>query len=107
MWPLRQDASVDSELAALAQHLPTADLSDPDRARQQIRSLVGSAAPGRRPAWRQRVSIEPATVTAGDGYPIPVRIYRPSVGGDLRGGMLHIHGGAFVTGDLDLSETHS
>lgn len=98
---------MDSELAAIVAHLPAADLSDPVRARAQIRSLVGAAGSGRRPSWTQRVSIEPATVTAADGYEIPVRIYRPTGGVSPRGGMLHIHGGAFVTGDLDVSEPHS
>lgn len=89
------------------QYLPTADLSDPARAREQIRSLIASARSGRRASWSQRVSIEHATVPAADGYAIPARIYLPTSGGGPRGGMLHIHGGAFVTGDLDVSETHS
>jgi acetyl esterase/lipase len=52
------------------------------------------------------VSIEQASVTASDGYEIPIRIYRPYAASGPRGGVLHIHGGAFVTGDLDISETH-
>lgn len=53
------------------------------------------------------MSIEQTSIPAADGFQIPVRIYRPATGGSPRGGMLHIHGGAFVTGDLDVSETHS
>ncbi|MGN6475427.1 MAG: alpha/beta hydrolase [Mycobacteriales bacterium] len=98
---------MDSELAALASHLPPTDLSDPVRARQQIRSLIASVRAGRRPSWTQRVSIEHATIPADDGHAIPVRVYVPNTGAGPRGGMLHIHGGAFVTGDLDVSETHS
>lgn len=98
---------MDSELAALVPYLPRADLSDPVLARERIRSLIGSAGSGRRPSWTQRVSIEQARVTAPDGYEIPVRIYRPNGGAETRAGMVHIHGGAFVTGDLDISETHS
>ncbi|HVV75911.1 MAG TPA: alpha/beta hydrolase [Mycobacteriales bacterium] len=98
---------MDSELAAIVAHLPTADLSDPQRARRQIRSLIEAVGSGRQPSWTQRVSIERATVPAADGYEIPIRIYRPDTGAQPRGGMLHIHGGAFVTGDLEVSETHS
>lgn len=97
---------VDAELAALIPHLPAPDLTDPERARTQIRSLLASPGSSRTPSWTQRVSISHDTVAAEDGYRIPVRVYRPDRGSRPSGAMLHIHGGAFVTGDLDVSETH-
>ncbi|HWC36677.1 MAG TPA: alpha/beta hydrolase [Mycobacteriales bacterium] len=95
---------MDPELAALLPHLPAPDLSDPETARRRIREIFATPGSGRRPSWTERVSIEHSSVTAADGHQIPVRIYRPKTGTDALGAMLHIHGGAFVTGDLDLGE---
>jgi acetyl esterase/lipase len=97
---------VDPDLAALLPHLPPPDLTDPPRARERIREMLAALGDTRPPSWTQRVSVEHASVAAADGYQIPVRIYRPLAGAEPRGAMLHIHGGAFVTGDLDISETH-
>ncbi|HEX3706403.1 MAG TPA: alpha/beta hydrolase [Mycobacteriales bacterium] len=96
--------SVDPELAAMLPHLPQADVSDPLAARQRIRDVFATPRGARPPSWTERVSIEHASIPAADGYLIPARVYRPIVGATPRGAMVHFHGGAFIAGDLDISE---
>jgi acetyl esterase/lipase len=95
---------VDAELAALLPHLPAPSVADPEVARQRMRDMFVQGAGGLRPSWTERVSIEPGSVPAPDGYVIPTRIYRPLAGASPRGALVHFHGGAFIGGDLDLSE---
>lgn len=42
----------------------------------------------------------------GPHGPIPVRVYRPAAGGGDHPGLLWMHGGAFIFGDLDQNESH-
>jgi acetyl esterase len=51
------------------------------------------------------VHIEDLTID-GPLRPIPIRLYRPRSGGTDRPGLLWVHGGAFVTGQLDMTEAH-
>lgn len=95
---------MDTELAALLPHLPAPDITDPAAARQDMRGMLEMATGGRRPSWTQRVEITSTDVPAPDGHPIPVRIYRPQTATSPRGALVHFHGGAFVSGDLGLSE---
>jgi acetyl esterase/lipase len=95
---------VDPELAALLPHLPGPSVADPAVARQRMRDMFASASSARRPSWTERVDISPAAIPAADGYSIPARIYRPRAGASPRGALVHFHGGAFIGGDLDLSE---
>jgi acetyl esterase len=95
---------VDPELAALLPHLPRPDISDPLVARQRIRDSFAGPRGERSPSWTERVAIEHITIAAPDGYPIPARLYRPLGRPAPYGGMAHFHGGAFIAGDLDLSE---
>jgi acetyl esterase len=69
-----------------------------------MRDMFATASSSRRPSWTERVDISPATIPAADGYPIPARVYRPPTGASPRGALVHFHGGAFIGGDLDLSE---
>jgi acetyl esterase/lipase len=69
-----------------------------------MRDMFASGSGGRRASWTERVEISSATVSAADGYEIPIRMYRPLSGATPRGALVHFHGGAFVGGDLDLSE---
>lgn len=48
--------------------------------------------------------VENRSVTARDGYPIPIRVYTPA-GAGRRPGLLYFHGGGFVKGDCDTSDT--
>jgi acetyl esterase/lipase len=95
---------VDPELAALLPHLPPPSVADPAVARQRMRDMFTSGAGGRRPSWTQRVEVGAQTISATDGYPIPIRTYSPTTGTTPRGALVHFHGGAFIGGDLDLSE---
>jgi acetyl esterase/lipase len=96
--------TVDPELAALLPQLPAPSVADPAVARQRMRDMFASGASGRRPSWTERVEINSATILASDGYAIPIRTYRPLKGRTPRGALVHFHGGAFIGGDLDLSE---
>ena len=89
---------MDSELAALVPHLPRPNISDPEAARHELRAMLDMSPEARRPSWTQRVEITAAEVPASDGYPIPVRIYRPKAATGPLGALVHFHGGAFVFG---------
>jgi acetyl esterase/lipase len=96
--------SVDPELAALLPHLPAPSVADPAVARQRMRDMFASRGSGRQPSWTQRVEISSSTIPASDGYSLPIRTYRPTTGRTPRGALVHFHGGAFIGGDLELSE---
>jgi acetyl esterase len=51
------------------------------------------------------VVIEGTTISGPHG-PIPVRLYRPRTGSGDRPGLLWMHGGGFLRGDLDMTEAH-
>jgi acetyl esterase len=51
------------------------------------------------------VAIE-ATLISGPHGDIPVRVYRPPSASRAAPGLLWMHGGAFVAGDLDMPEAH-
>src|SRR5262249_54836991 len=55
------------------------------------------------PAWTERVEVAEHRVPGPNGD-VPIRVYTPRAGAGPRGVLLHIHGGAFAVGDLDLSE---
>jgi len=42
---------------------------------------------------------------AGKGGPVPVRVYRPAAASGAAPGVLYFHGGGFMKGDLDSSDT--
>ncbi|MGE0699893.1 MAG: alpha/beta hydrolase [Hyphomicrobiaceae bacterium] len=50
------------------------------------------------------MTVEDRTIRARDGHPIPVRVYTPA-GGGTGGGLAYFHGGGFVKGDPDSSDT--
>lgn len=49
------------------------------------------------------LSVEPISIP-GPVEPIPARVYRPNADTALRPGLLWFHGGAFVSGNLDMPE---
>lgn len=69
-----------------------------------MRDMFAQGGGRRQPSWMERVEISPATIPAADGHQIPARTYRPLTGATPRGALVHFHGGAFIGGDLDLSE---
>jgi acetyl esterase/lipase len=83
---------MDRELEPFIPLFPPADLSDPVAARKNLAALAHAApAPD-----NTGLEIEDRTVPAGPG--VPVRIYRPH---DAQGGVVWLHGGGFVMGDLE------
>ncbi len=56
------------------------------------------------------MAVENRTIAGLDGHPVPIRIYTPAafapVGGGPRPGILYYHGGGFVKGDADTSDTN-
>src|SRR4051812_9877495 len=95
---------MDPELAAIAAYLPPPSMADPELARQRMRELVESGRELLSRSWEERVEVRCLDIPGPDGNKVPVRIYTPR--GDARSGagMVHFHPGAFVVGDLDLSE---
>jgi len=49
--------------------------------------------------------VEDRTVAAADGYAIPIRVYTPA-GAGVKPGIAYMHGGGFVKGDTDTSDTN-
>jgi acetyl esterase/lipase len=66
---------------------------------------VAAGAELRDRSWTSRVDVEATEIAGPDGNRVPIRIYRPREVAAPRGGLVHFHGGAFVVGDLELSES--
>jgi acetyl esterase len=100
---------VDPELQAVIDVLPpyftdpAVSFADPVALRAALAAMTkGMADAGLAPAPDPRVSRRDVSVPGPEGAPaVPVRIYEPE--GWTRGGpvILHLHGGAFVIGNLD------
>jgi len=91
----------DPELAPLLDLLPDASLGlgDPDAARKIFLELIGQVNADVDPAG---VVIEDRAVPGPPGAPdVPVRVYSPAGVAGAVPGILHIHGGGFVIGNLD------
>lgn len=93
---------IDPELSVHLGELDATDISDVEAARAQLRATaarVRRATPGR------PVAIRDVRIAVGSGRPeIPVRVYVPSLSAARRGGLLYVHGGGFVLGDLDMAD---
>src|SRR4051794_10784864 len=94
--------AVDPELAAIAAHLPRPSLADPVVARKRIHDLFESGRSRLDRSWQDRVDVRHCDIAGPDGNRIPLRVYTPHAG--TGAGLVHFHGGAFVVGDLELSE---
>jgi len=91
----------DPELAPLLDLLPDTSLglSDPAAARRAFLDLIG---PLTDDVDRAGVVVEDRSIPGPTGAPdVPVRIYSPEGLGSRVPGILHIHGGGFVIGNLD------
>jgi acetyl esterase len=97
----------DPEFAEALPFLPTAmaDLSDPvaiaeSRKGPGIKALLGDVPD------RDDVRKEDLTVPGHEGDPeVPVRVYAPTADSDgLRAGLLYIHGGGFMNGDIEMMD---
>jgi acetyl esterase len=89
----------DPDLMELAGSVPRSELVDPVVARVQMAALYGAALGA---LDTGDIQIEDRIIPGrGEGEQVPVRIYRPAQTEGLVGGVLSIHGGGFVLGDLD------
>lgn len=95
---------MDPELAAIAATLPPTDVTDPDATRKRLRAMYESVEGQVGRSWTSRLDVEHLSVRAADGYYIPVRIYMPKQAPRPLGVLVNFHGGAFVAGDLDISQ---
>jgi acetyl esterase len=91
---------VDPELEAVVDLMPKIDLADPTRARAEFAALIASfdfEVPG-----LDGLDIEDRLVPGRDGDPqVLVRVYRPTERTVPSPGVLWIHGGGFVIGDIE------
>jgi acetyl esterase/lipase len=91
--------SYDPELLPLLELLADIeiDLSDPIATRAMFSAMTE---PMNAEVDRNGVSIEDRNI-AGPGESVPIRIYSPEDKQGISPGLLHIHGGGFVIGDLE------
>jgi len=86
----------DPELAAVLPDLTTPDLTDVERAREQMRESMRRL-PTPDPGDTQVIDV---AVPRPEGGTVPVRVYRPAEpAGPVA--VLDVHGGGFMVGDLD------
>ncbi len=88
----------DPELAPAVEFLPAINLSDVALTREALRALV-SAMPA---ADLTGVASTYVDVERSGGRPMRVRLFRPKMDAAEPAALLYIHGGGFVTGDVDL-----
>src|SRR4051794_26342573 len=73
--------------------------------RRRLREMYEAGEAQLSRSWKARLDVEQTEVVAADGYRIPIRVYTPREAPAPRGALVNFHGGAFVSGDLDISET--
>jgi acetyl esterase/lipase len=83
---------MDPELEAFIPLFPTDDLTDPASARKHLAELAATAPAPDTASMDVEDRIVPAVPD------VPVRIYRPR---GAQGGIVWLHGGGFVMGDLN------
>lgn len=91
----------DPELAALLEFLPEGglDLTDPPATRAAFLEMIEGM---NAELDRSGMTIEDRTIAGPEGAPeVPVRIFTPDGHSGTTAGILHIHGGGFVVGNLD------
>ena len=91
----------DAELAQMLQFLPDTKftMSDPEQARAHFLEMISSLNAG---LDESGVVIAEQAIAGPEGAPeVPVRIYTPEGLNAAVPGILHIHGGGFVIGNLD------
>ncbi|MFL6239290.1 MAG: alpha/beta hydrolase [Actinomycetes bacterium] len=96
---------MDAELAAIAATLPRPELADPGATRKRLRDMYEAGEAQLSRSWAERLDVERTDVPSSEGHRIPIRIYTPRQAATPRGALVNFHGGAFVAGDLDISES--
>jgi acetyl esterase/lipase len=90
----------DPELAPLVPRMARIDYTDVETARKALREIT-AAMPRYEP--REPVAAE-QRVVPGE-HPVPVRVYRPAGAARALPGVVYLHGGGFVLGDLDMVDS--
>ena len=89
----------DPELAPIIEMLPDMPFDDPVAARAGMNEMFAALLAE---VDESGVELENRAIPGPAGAPeVPVRIYRPAVLNETTAGLLYIHGGGFVVGDLD------
>jgi acetyl esterase/lipase len=91
----------DPELLPLLELLPDPglDISDPVQSRVGFTEMIAAL---NAELDQSGVAVEDREIPGPDGAPaVTVRIYQPDGLAEVRPGLLHIHGGGFVIGDLE------
>lgn len=99
--------AIDAELLPWLDMLPQVVLTDHDalRAARSQQSQLANLAPRHEPA--NPIDVRDTSVPGPDGAPdVPVRVYTPENRQGPVPGLVYIHGGGFVLGDLDMFESH-
>jgi acetyl esterase/lipase len=87
------------ELAAIAPHIPTFDLTDVEGTRETARRIV-SADPRYEP--EQPLTVEDVVIPGHRGGPdVAARVYRPAARAGLVPGLIYLHTGGFMMGSID------
>lgn len=90
------------ELAPLLEGIPYLDVADPPAARRTLKGLEAQWPP----VDTSRITVTERAVPGPAGAPdVTVRVYTPKTPGP-HGGLLWIHGGGFVMGDLETEHMH-
>jgi acetyl esterase/lipase len=93
---------VDPELTAVVAQLPSFEPGGPTESRARARAYTADRPPvPGRDALGITEELVPAPPRAD---PVRVRIYRAPDGGAPRPGVVYVHGGGFIAGDLDTEE---
>jgi acetyl esterase/lipase len=93
---------VDPELAEIVPLLPAFDLADYASGRAMLAQAALGSPDAPPEAWREQVQVSDQRIPGPPNAPeVPVRIYRPK-GDGICPGLVYLHGGAFVLGELGL-----
>ncbi|MGO1056886.1 alpha/beta hydrolase [Crossiella sp. CA198] len=93
--------AIDPELATWLPLIPQVNFADPVATRARRREMAAEIPPY---VAANPVAVRALSIPGPAGGPeVAIRVYTPAADGPL-GALVHIHGGGFVLGDLDLAE---
>ncbi|WHT17607.1 alpha/beta hydrolase [Crossiella sp. CA-258035] len=93
---------IDPELATWITMIPEVDFADPAAIRARMREMA-DVIPAYQPV--NPVEVRALSIPGPAGAPeVDIRVYTPAAEPGPLGALVHIHGGGFVIGDLDMAE---
>ncbi|WP_371476988.1 alpha/beta hydrolase [Kitasatospora sp. NBC_00315] len=96
------ETRIDPELARTVRLFRRVDHGDPHAVRKEAaRRIRVARMAGLWVAEAEGVRVEDTVAPDGAGRTVPVRVYRPESGTAPHAAVLYLHGGAFISGDLD------